>query len=114
MNNKIKKWLPILILITGFVVFFAAGGTKYLSFEMLSQNYKALNNFTSDHYFLSVLIYVSIYIIIVAFSIPGATIMTLLGGFLFGVVFGSVWVIISATIGATITFWPCILPLEMF
>ena len=104
MNIKIKKWVPLLILVIGLVAFFVAGGTKYLSFEMLSQNYKALNAYTANHYLLSALIFVCVYIIIAAFSIPGATIMTLLGGFLFGAVFGSVWVVIGATIGATITF----------
>jgi uncharacterized membrane protein YdjX (TVP38/TMEM64 family) len=104
MNKRVRQWLPVLILITGLILFFAFGGKKYLSFDMLSQNYKTLNTFTANHYFLSALIFISIYIIIAAFSIPGATIITLFGGFLFGPVFGTFWVVIGATIGATITF----------
>lgn len=104
MNQQLKRWFPLLVLIVGLVLFFALGGTKYLSFPMLSHHYKSLSTYTVNHYFISALIFVSIYILIAAFSIPGATIMTLFGGFLFDAFFGTVWVIIGATIGATITF----------
>jgi uncharacterized membrane protein YdjX (TVP38/TMEM64 family) len=46
----------------------------------------------------------AIYIITVAFSLPGATVLTIAGGFLFGSIWGTVLVIISATLGATILF----------
>ncbi|MCP3967585.1 MAG: TVP38/TMEM64 family protein [Lentisphaerae bacterium] len=104
MGKKLQRWIPLLILIAGLIAFFALGGRKYLSLEMLSENYKALHAYTMEHYALSVLIYVGVYILVAAFSIPGATVMTLLGGFLFGVVLGTSWVVIGATIGATITF----------
>ncbi|MBK2125265.1 TVP38/TMEM64 family protein [Fangia hongkongensis] len=71
---------------------------------MLADNYQNLQGFTQQHYFISVVIFMLAYILIVAFSIPGATLMTLLGGFLFGVIFGGIWVVLSATIGATITY----------
>ena len=104
MSNKVKKWFPIAVLIAGLILFFALGGTKYLSFQMLSHHYKALSAYTLNHHFLSAMIFVSVYILIAAFSIPGATVMTLLGGFLFGAVFGTFWVVIGASIGATLTF----------
>jgi len=104
MSNKVKKWFPIAVLIAGLILFFALGGTKYLSFQMLSHHYKGLSAYTLNHHFISAMIFVSVYILIAAFSIPGATVMTLLGGFLFGAVFGTVWVVIGASIGATLTF----------
>jgi uncharacterized membrane protein YdjX (TVP38/TMEM64 family) len=104
MSKKIRQWLPVVILIVGLILFTSLGGTKYLSLDMLSQHYKFLSTYTASHYFLSVIIFITVYIIIAAFSIPGATIMTLLGGFLFDTFFGTTWVIIGATIGATITF----------
>lgn len=45
-----------------------------------------------------------IYIVAVALSIPGATILTLTGGFLFGIVLGTIYVVVSATIGACFIF----------
>jgi len=54
--------------------------------------------------FLTVLIYAGIYISCTAASIPGALVLTLLGGAIFGFAVGSVVVLVSATIGATIAF----------
>ncbi len=42
-----------------------------------------------------------IYAVVVAFSLPGGAIMTIAGGFLFGAVLGTAWVVLSATLGAT-------------
>ena len=47
----------------------------------------------------------AIYAICVAVSIPGATILTLTGGFLFGTLFGTVFIVLSATIGASMIFF---------
>ncbi|MFT6834842.1 MAG: putative membrane protein YdjX (TVP38/TMEM64 family) [Francisellaceae bacterium] len=102
--KKIKKLIPILILIIGLILFFTLGGQDYLNFQSLSENYQKLQTYTQDHYIISVVFFMLAYILVVAFSIPGATIMTLLGGFLFGAIFGTLWVIISATVGATTTF----------
>lgn len=52
----------------------------------------------------SVLIYASIYIVATAASIPGALVLTLAGGAIFGFYIGSLVVVFSATIGATIAF----------
>ncbi|MDC0534881.1 VTT domain-containing protein [Francisellaceae bacterium] len=101
---SLKKILPITILIAGLILFFVFGGQHYLSLQALSENYKNLQEYTHAHYFLSVLAFMGCYIVIIALSIPGATLLTLLGGFLFGAIFGTLWVIFAATIGATITF----------
>lgn len=101
---NLKKTLPITILIAGLILFFVFGGQHYLSLQALSENYKNLQEYTHAHYFLSVLAFMGCYIVIIALSIPGATLLTLLGGFLFGAIFGTLWVIFAATIGATITF----------
>ncbi|WP_440683195.1 TVP38/TMEM64 family protein [Cysteiniphilum halobium] len=101
---SLKRLLPIIILIIGLIIFFALGGEHYLSLKTLTTHYQNLQEFTQLHYVLSVLIFMLTYIIIVAFSIPGATIMTLLGGFLFGVFFGAIWTVLAATLGATVTY----------
>jgi uncharacterized membrane protein YdjX (TVP38/TMEM64 family) len=102
--NKLKQYLPILIIATGAVLFFILGGQEYLTLTMLKSNYVALQQFTHDHYFISVILYIASYTLVVAFSVPGATIMTLIGGFLFGPFLGGLWVVLSATTGATLTF----------
>ena len=76
----------------------------YLSFDALSQNREALLAFRDANYLLSVLAFIAIYIVIVAFSLPGATIATLTGGFLFATFPGALFNITGATIGATAIF----------
>lgn len=78
--------------------------TNYLSFDSLRDNNETLAAYVSDNYLLSILIFIALYATITALSIPGAAIMTLLGGFLFGFVTGTISVVIGATIGATIIF----------
>ena len=103
-KNKFFKLLPIIVLILGIVIFFASGGHHYLSLEVIKNNYQSLIDFTTDNFITSCLIFSIAYILVVAFSIPGASVMTLVGGFLFGVYVGSVLVVFSATIGAVIVY----------
>lgn len=99
-----KKYGLLIVLVIGLVLFFALGGRDYLSFNTLSLYYQSLQAFTQTHYFSSVLAFILVYIILVAFSVPGAAIMTLICGFLFGAILATLWVIIGATTGATISY----------
>ena len=101
---SVKRLLPVLILAAGLVAFFAAGGQRYLSFEVLSEHRVALTAYVAENAVLAVLIFLVAYIVVVAFSLPGGAVMTLLGGFLFGIWLGGICVVIGATIGATILF----------
>lgn len=77
---------------------------QYLSFETLKLHRQFLVEWTSQHYILAVLSYIFIYIIAVTISIPGAVFLTLAGGFLFGLILGTIYVVLSATIGATLLY----------
>lgn len=77
----------------------------------LEANKEQLFGRVQENYLLAVLIYVVVYIAVVALSIPGATILTLLGGFFFGGVsglagvgFASIYVNVGATAGAFLVF----------
>ncbi|SDY51979.1 TVP38/TMEM64 family protein [Citreimonas salinaria] len=76
----------------------------WLSFETLRENRQALLEFRDAHYPWMVAIFAAIYIAIVTFSLPGAAVASVTGGFLFGLVAGSVLNVVSATIGATAIF----------
>lgn len=73
----------------------------YFSFDALRDNRETLIALRDSNYLLSALGFVALYMAVVAFSLPGATIMTLAGGFLFGAVFGTVFNVTGATLGAT-------------
>ncbi|MFT6834841.1 MAG: putative membrane protein YdjX (TVP38/TMEM64 family) [Francisellaceae bacterium] len=100
----IKRFLPLFILILGLIIFIVLGGHHYLNIQILDHNYALIEKYTQQHYFLSIIIFISIYIIAIAFSLPGATLLTLLSGLLFGTWSGTLWSVIAATIGATITY----------
>lgn len=77
---------------------------EYLSFDALRDNREALLAFRDANFALTVLGFVSVYVLIVGFSLPGAAIATLTGGFLFGTGLGTVVNITGATLGATLIF----------
>lgn len=102
---QLKRWLPLLLIFTLLILIFSTGLHKYLSFESLKAHHNVLLAWKSEHFWLSSMLFIAIYTIAVAVSIPGATFLTLAGGFLFGPVIGSILVVISATMGATLLYF---------
>lgn len=76
----------------------------YLSFEALAANREALTAFRDANYALTAGLFILAYIVIVGFSLPGATIATLTGGFLFATFPGALFNVLGATLGATVIF----------
>ncbi|WP_417268884.1 TVP38/TMEM64 family protein [Celeribacter sp.] len=94
---------PLVILIAiafGLAVLFRDS----LSFEALAENREVLLAYRDAHYGLSVALFIAAYTSIVAFSLPGATIATLTGGFLFATFPGALFNILGATSGACLLF----------
>ena len=75
-----------------------------LSLETLARHREALAAHVARHAALAAATFVVIYVAVVAFSLPGATVMTLAGGFLFGAVSGTALTVVAATTGATLVF----------
>jgi uncharacterized membrane protein YdjX (TVP38/TMEM64 family) len=80
-----------------FTVFFQ----DVLSFGNFAQHRETLLAYRDAHYGITVAAFITLYIVIVAFSLPGATVATLVGGFLFGLFPGVVFNLVGATLGAT-------------
>jgi len=99
-QSALMRRLPIIIIAVVAVLgaFFLR---DYLTFDALSENREALIAFRDNNYLLTVLIFITTYIVIVAFSLPGATIATLTGGFLFATFPGALFNVVGATLGAT-------------
>ena len=76
----------------------------HLNFEALSQNREALLAFRDGNFLIASLAFIAAYVVIVAFSLPGATIATLTGGFLFGLFLGVLFNVLGATLGAVAVF----------
>ncbi len=99
-----KKLIPLLVLVAGLVVFFALGLHRYISFEVLRDNREALLSWVQQNGLLAALLYMAIYAVAVAFSLPGGLVLSITGGFLFGTIWGSLYIVIGATVGATALF----------
>ncbi|WBV63943.1 hypothetical protein PGH43_04140 [Legionella pneumophila 130b] len=102
--SAIKTWLPLLIIIVLLGLFLGLGLNKYVSFASLRDNHEWLIAITKSHFYLVSFVFIIIYTVAVALSIPGAIFLTLIGGFLFGILWGTFLVVLSATLGATILF----------
>ena len=99
----VLRYLPLaVILIVAAIGAFTL--RDYLSFEALRENREALIAFRDGHYLLTALGFVAAYVVIVAFSLPGATVATLTGGFLFGIFPGVLYNVTAATLGAVAIF----------
>lgn len=101
--RRVSIGLLVFALSVGAVVFFWYKGTLP-SFDSLRGSRHEFSAYVDSHPVLGVLFFSFIYIAVVAGSIPLATPLSLLAGFLFGTFEGVVIVVLSATIGATITF----------
>jgi len=99
-----QRLLPLLVMIAGLVAFFAFDLNQYLSFSALAEHRVTLLKWVSENNLLAPLIYVLIYIVVVAFSLPGGAVMTISGGFLFTAVAGGMYAVVGATLGATALF----------
>lgn len=80
------------------------GISGYLSLDTLRAHRQELTAFVAKNCGFAALFYIGIYILAVALSLPGALILTLAGGFLFGAIAGTIFTVIGATIGATLIF----------
>lgn len=95
--------LPIALIVLAALIGAATLG-DLLSYETLRDNREALLAYRDAHYGLAVVGFMAIYVLIVSFSLPGATATTLTGGFLFGIFPGTLFNVSAATLGAVVIF----------
>lgn len=106
-DNKrawVQRWLPLACLVAGCGAFFALGLHRYLTFETLRANRVELLDWVAARPVWAPLAYMAAYAAVVAFSLPGAAVLTVTGGFLFGTLPGACYAVVGATIGAVIVF----------
>ncbi len=102
--KSMKRYVPLLIIGAISLMVWISGVHHYFSFEQLRLHHEDLETYINLYPVTSFALYMGVYIALVGLSIPGATFMTLTGGFLFGQMVGTGLVVISATIGATLLF----------
>jgi uncharacterized membrane protein YdjX (TVP38/TMEM64 family) len=103
---RFSAWraIPATLILIGTIAFFALDLHHYLSFEEFGRHRVALLWWRDRHLPLAVLMFMSLYVLVVALSVPGAIWLTIVGGFLFGVVAGTAYAVVAATLGACAVF----------
>ena len=102
MGGKKAFVLLLIALLAG--AFFLLDLGRFLSLEALQANRMAVVDFYRAHKFLTMLAFVVIYLIQTALSLPGAAVLTLAAGGIFGVITGTLLANLGATLGATLAF----------
>lgn len=100
----IKLW-PVYLIAAVMVGAWQLGLFQYLSLDTLREQQDVLQSFVANNLILAVAIFIAIYAAATLFMIPGALWITIAGGFLFGLVGGSIATIVGATLGASMLFF---------
>ncbi len=103
-GTPLKRIVPVAVLALGAIAFFALGLDEYVTIEALREHRTLLTAFVAENAVAAPLLFMTLYAVAIAFSLPGGAVMTIAGGFLFGNIVGTGWVVIAATLGATAVF----------
>lgn len=98
------KWLLGSIFLAAIIAFFYFDLNQYLSFDYLKSQQANLSGYVSENFWLAIAIFFAVYLLAAAFSIPGAGILTIAAGTIFGLVNGTIVVSFASSIGAYFAF----------
>lgn len=97
-----KKIFVLILVSTLIILFFIFDLGKFLTFEYIQNSQESFSQYYEQNKILTIILFFVIYVLVAALSIPGAAIMTVLAGALFGLIIGVLVVSFASTIGATI------------
>lgn len=101
---RLKRWLPFIILLAAICAAWLSGVHEYISLATIQAHKLEILAWTNEHFLLALILGFIIYVAATALSLPFATLLTLLAGFLFGRWTGTLLVVCAATAGAIIIF----------
>ncbi|WP_298161161.1 TVP38/TMEM64 family protein [Brevundimonas sp.] len=102
--DRIKRFLPLVVLACVIGLIFGMGWNRYLSLETLREHGAELRAFTAGNYVLALLVLMAIFATATASVVPGVFFVTITAGYLFGPWVGGVSTSIAATVGALIVY----------
>lgn len=101
---KISKILLVLAIIAAIAAFFVLDLDQYFTLDYFKSQQAAFDRFYQNNTLVTVAGFMAVYILMAALSLPGAAILTLVSGALFGLIWGTIIVSFASTIGATLAF----------
>ena len=102
--EKMKKWIPLALILVLMIAVYFSGLLHYITFDTIKAHRERIIGFIALHPVLMPILFMLLYVIVVALSLPGGAVLTLLGGFFFGMPLSVLYVVVAATIGATLIF----------
>ena len=99
-----KRWLALGVLVAAVVLFFAFDLGQYLNLDTIKARQAQLEGWRAAKPLQAALIFFGAYVAVTALSLPGATVMTLAGGAVFGLWWGTLLISFASSIGATLAF----------
>jgi len=103
MPRFLRLW-PLLLLALALLIGWRLGLTRALSFPALARHQAGLLHLVARHPVMAAIIYVGVYAVSVAISVPGGAVLTAAGGLLFGIAFGGSLAVLGASLGAIALF----------
>jgi uncharacterized membrane protein YdjX (TVP38/TMEM64 family) len=99
-----RRLIPVGALLLAMALVYATGWHHRLSLETLVRHRAVIDDFIDQYTVAAVAVFIAVYVVVVALSIPGAVLLTVSGGFLFGWLVGGIASLVGATIGAILIF----------
>ncbi len=103
-NVGLGRWGPLIVLIGLIIAAYYFGLQDYLSLQNIAAHRNALQDYVSAHLIVSLMIYAGFYVAVVALSLPGSSLLSIAGGFIFGWALSAPITVVAATIGAVIVY----------
>jgi uncharacterized membrane protein YdjX (TVP38/TMEM64 family) len=101
---NLKKITLLVLALLAVVLFFYLDLGRFLTLAALKANRQALVDYNASHPAVTAAAFMALYILQTALSLPGAAILSLAAGAIFGSLLGTVYAVVAATIGATLAF----------
>lgn len=102
--KTVARWSPLIILTLGGIAISFFGFSDQLSMSSIVESRTDLQAYVEARPFETVAIYVGIYIVAVVLSVPGGSLLTVIGGILFGGIVGGLITTVAASIGSIMVF----------
>jgi uncharacterized membrane protein YdjX (TVP38/TMEM64 family) len=103
-TSRLRRFAPLAVIVLAMAAVFCTGAYRQVSLETLVRHRMAIDAFVDTHPAAAIAAFMAVYILAVSLSMPGASILSIAGGILFGTLIGGAAVVVSATLGATIIF----------
>lgn len=99
-----RKYFLIIAILVLIALFFIFGGPEYLTLASVKNHLQALQQWRAESFLAVALIFFAVYVAVTGLSLPGAAVLTLVAGAIFGFAWGLLIVSFASTIGATLAF----------